>query len=54
MKIDTRVVKCQLFQDLYMQKLVEKVNEFIFNKNVKTIETMPGGGNVIVMAVYYY
>ena len=54
--LDTRVVTCKILSDVYLSKLIEKVNEFVEYKNIKTIETLANthGNNLNAIIVYYY
>jgi hypothetical protein len=54
--LDTRVVKCEILSEVYLSKLIEKVNVFVKDKNIKTIETLANtnGSNLNAIIVYYY
>lgn len=52
--VDTRVVKCLIFTGRYMSEVVENINEFVKDKNVKTIESLQHGHVLNSTIVYYY
>lgn len=52
--IDTRVVKCVIFADRFQSVVIERINEFVKDKNVKTIESLVHGDSLNATIVYYY
>lgn len=52
--VDTRVVKCLIFTGRYMSEVIANINEFVKDKNVKTIESLQHGNVLNSTIVYYY
>lgn len=52
--VDTRVVKCLIFTGRYMSGVIDNINEFVKDKNVKTIESLQHGHVLNATIVYYY